>query len=160
MKRLTTRQRLQVADATIQGLNSFGAHFLVECWGVRDPNTRMMPDLPPVIVMHDPDDHDNTSITNMVEVVAVEMGLPLLKTAYPGINWNPEALEQVIWVEHTEYKRQPGLFSTEWSRVTFGDYRINLTWESVRGFTRQSFTGTNWSALTADEAKALIESGV
>ncbi|MDQ6832693.1 MAG: hypothetical protein M3008_04785 [Chloroflexota bacterium] len=81
------------------------------------------PELPPVIVVSQLEECRNTSITNMTEYIAAELGAK----HFPGRFEQPEPF---VFVEHYRHpqERDPVLRET-WSRVRFDSY---TPWEVGR----------------------------
>jgi hypothetical protein len=102
----------------------------------------------PVIVVSQLDENKNTSITNMAEYLAAEIGARHFPHRF-------EQPEPFVWVEHYRYpeEKDPVLRET-WSRVRFDSYTPRLV--MVGGVVRTRLGTPRWVHLPARDVARLI----
>lgn len=107
-----------------------------------------MPELPPVIVVSQLEECRNTSITNMAEYIAAEIGAK----HFPDRFEQPEPFR---WLEHYRHpaERDPDLRET-WSRVRFDSYTPRLV--TLGGVVRTKLGIPRWIHVSTVEVARLI----
>ena len=108
---------------------------------------------PPVIVATELPDNDNTSITNLAEVLAADV----VAAIFPE---RLEEVEPVIWLEHYPGRRDPRRnvrSRSEVDRVTFASWTPRPSW--LGGVLRRTLGEPTWHPLTPDDVAALIGAG-
>jgi hypothetical protein len=103
---------------------------------------------PPVIVVSQLEENRNTSITNLSEYIAAELGAK----HFPGRFEQPEPF---VFVEHYRYpkERDPALRET-WSRVRFDSYTPRLV--TLGGVMRTKLGTPRWIYLPTRDVVRLI----
>lgn len=104
--------------------------------------------LPPVIVVSQLEENRNTSITNMAEYIAAEVGAKHFPERF-------EQPEPFVWVEHYRHpgESDPVLRET-WSRVRFDSYTPRLV--TLGGVMRTKLGTPRWIHLPARDVAGLI----
>jgi hypothetical protein len=103
---------------------------------------------PPVIVVSQLEECRNTSITNMAEYIAAEIGAKRFPHRF-------EQPEPFVWIEHYAYpeERDPALRET-WSRVRFDSYTPKLV--ILGGVMRTKLGTPRWIHVPTKEMARLI----
>ncbi len=104
--------------------------------------------LPPVIVVSQLEENRNTSITNMTEYIAAEIGAK----HFPARFEHPEPF---VWIEHYRHpkERDPVLRET-WSRVRFDTYTPKLV--TLGGVMRTKLGTPRWIYVPTKDMAQLI----
>ncbi len=104
--------------------------------------------VPPVIVVSQLEENRNTSITNVCEYLAAEIGAKHFPERF-------EQPEPFRWIEHYRYpgERDPDLRET-WSRVRFDSYTPRLV--TLGGVMRTKLGTPRWIHVPAKEMARLI----
>jgi len=104
--------------------------------------------VPPVVVVSQLDENKNTSITNMAEYLAAEI----------GAKYFPERFEQpepFTFIEHYRYPEEKGPALRElWSRVRFDSYTPRLV--TLGGAMRTRLGTPRWTHLPVADVARLI----
>lgn len=109
-------------------------------------------ELPPIVVLTELPDNENTSVTNMVEFLAAEVISKFLPHRW---DYDPPA----VVLEHYPRRRslrfpdRPG-GQPDYDLVSFSSWRPVAVWQS--GIKRITLGEPAWRHLTLDEAAALI----
>jgi hypothetical protein len=103
---------------------------------------------PPVILVSQLEENRNTSITNMAEYIAAEIGAKHFPERF-------EQPEPFVWIEHYRYpeERDPALRET-WSRVRFDSYTPRLV--TLGGVVRTKLGLPRWTYLPPAGVARLI----
>lgn len=104
--------------------------------------------LPPVIVVSQLEENTNTSITNVCEYLAAEIGAKHFPHRF-------EQPEPFVWIEHYGYpqERDPALRET-WSRVRFDSYTPRLV--TLGGVMRTKLGTPRWIHVPSEDMARLI----
>jgi hypothetical protein len=104
--------------------------------------------LPPVVVVSQLEENKNTSVTNMAEYIAAEIGAKHFPHRF-------EQPEPFVWIEHYAYpdERDPALRET-WSRVAFDSYTPKLV--SLGGVMRTKLGTPRWTHVPTKDMARLI----
>lgn len=103
---------------------------------------------PPVIAVSQLEENKNTSITNMAEYLAAEIGAAHFPHRF-------EMPEPFTWLEHYRHpeERDPDLREL-WSRVTFDSYTPRLV--TLGGVVRTKLGIPRWTHMSAEAVGRLI----
>jgi hypothetical protein len=101
---------------------------------------------PPVVVATELPENENTSITNVVE----ELAVGVLRRYLPDRAGEPRPF---VWVEHYPPRRADARDET-WDLVTFPDYEPRPFLQGGRW--RERFDTPDWRRLSREQVEALI----
>ena len=104
--------------------------------------------LPPLAVVSQLDENKNTSITNMAEYLAAEIGAKHFPHRF-------ETKEPFVWVEHYRHPEEADpLLQEIWSRVTFDTYTPKIV--TLGGVVRTKLGLPRWKYLPPTDIARLI----